>query len=544
LTWQLARAKGEVSDEERVTLEARIKELRVECDDALALNKQLVSQCTVVKASLHKCTHERDALVKRLSELTGRIDEKLIGIDATEDALRKRTVEKEEAQVNHDILRLQVKRLRDALSTKSDEVFSLENRAAQMKLTIEARKREIEVSRTLARAEAKLAEEERHRLALDFADRSQKIAVLKVKYESLCARLRGSPDGEGGSGEPMSQAFFILQAAQKRELLQREGDELQMRITSCEKELKALAATLAYVNARNDTFREAFHEVDPGSNEASSVRALEAQVREATDSIAKRRRDTALMRNTTEEGQRRSIVLNDRIEELHSRLESLEVELAAANDEAAAAAADELSTTARLRDARRRLRSAFGLSDNDASTPDELAFAGQAARESAAGILFTLNQLASHVPNFEQTFTLLLKERGLRVPARVPGRQVGANASFNGAALALAAAEPSAPVRASSAAITREPPSSELPSTPFGGEARLRAPSPMVLSRQRPDAANTVGNSGQPSGARVGSVKAARPLKAPVKVATRSDAKPSGGGISLGVAGTSLQKKQ
>ena len=507
-----------------------------------------------MKTDLNKCTYERDALGKRLTDLTGKIDNSLIGVSASEEALRRRTSEKEEAQVNHDVLRLGVKRLRDALSTKSDEVFSLENRTAQLKLTIEVRKREIESSRTLARAEAKLAEEERHRLALDFADRSQKIVVLKVKFESLCARLRGSPDAEGNSGEPISQAFFILQAAQKRELLQREGDEVATRVTSCEKELKALAATLAYVNARNDTFREAFHAADPGSNEAGAVRALETQVREAADSIAKRRRDAASMRSAIDEGQRRSVILSSRIEELARHVESLEVELAVASDEANGAAAAERATMARLRDARARHRSATGAFDGP--TPDELAFAGQAARETAAGILFTLGQLAAQVPSLEQTFSSQLQKRGLRVPARAPGRPVVTMGGLNSAALALAVAEPNTSARSSSSNLVSPHETTAASATPMEGESRrahtpieneswARAPSPMVLTRRR-DMDNAITSAGGVMGvpAARGSVRLTRPpLKAPIKALfTPRGVETKPAGLTLGVAGTSLRR--
>ena len=54
----------------------------------------------------------------------------------------------------HDMLRSEVKRLRDALSAKSGEVLTLENRAAQLELTIEASKREVEGARAVQRMEA------------------------------------------------------------------------------------------------------------------------------------------------------------------------------------------------------------------------------------------------------------------------------------------------------------------------------------------------------------------------------------------------------
>ena len=80
--------------------------------------------------------------------------------------------------------------------------------------------------REVQRAQLKLAEEERHKIAMDLKDRLQAIDKLKAKYDVLAGRMRGSSE----DGEERSQAYFIIQAAQKREELQREGDELVSKL--------------------------------------------------------------------------------------------------------------------------------------------------------------------------------------------------------------------------------------------------------------------------------------------------------------------------
>jgi hypothetical protein len=58
-----------------------------------------------------------------------------------------------------------------------------------------------------------------------------------------------------------SQAYYIIKAAQKREELQRKGDQLDQDIRKCEKEIRALNTTLDHLNARNTAFRESFQKV-------------------------------------------------------------------------------------------------------------------------------------------------------------------------------------------------------------------------------------------------------------------------------------------
>ena len=53
----------------------------------------------------------------------------------------------------------------------------------------------------------------------------------------------------------------ITQAAQERESLQREGDQLNEAIKVAEKEIRLLQRTLQSLVIRNDNFRASFHKV-------------------------------------------------------------------------------------------------------------------------------------------------------------------------------------------------------------------------------------------------------------------------------------------
>jgi hypothetical protein len=57
----------------------------------------------------------------------------------------------------------QVHRLRQLLSMHADEVYSLESRKAQLKLSLDERRHEIEVHRDGLKAELKLVREDIHR---------------------------------------------------------------------------------------------------------------------------------------------------------------------------------------------------------------------------------------------------------------------------------------------------------------------------------------------------------------------------------------------
>ena len=107
------------------------------------------------------------------------------------EASRKQTIkEKDELMVQHDVLKLEVKRLRDSLSARADQVFSLENHKFQLEMSMQERKKEIAVHSSVQRSKLKSAEEERHRVLLERNERRVKVQNLKLKYESICKATR------------------------------------------------------------------------------------------------------------------------------------------------------------------------------------------------------------------------------------------------------------------------------------------------------------------------------------------------------------------
>lgn len=55
-----------------------------------------------------------------------------------------------------------------------------------------------------------------------------------------------------------AQAYYVIKAAQEREELQREGDALDARIQTAEKEVRGLEATLAKLNLVNTDMGRSF----------------------------------------------------------------------------------------------------------------------------------------------------------------------------------------------------------------------------------------------------------------------------------------------
>merc|ERR1719240_1628045 len=98
--------------------------------------------------------------------------------------------DKEESLMQHDILRLEVKRLKQQLGSKSENLYGLENRKQQLQISMEEREKEIEVHTEVLRAQLRAAEEERHKAAIELAERKTKIYNLKMKYETVVNKTK------------------------------------------------------------------------------------------------------------------------------------------------------------------------------------------------------------------------------------------------------------------------------------------------------------------------------------------------------------------
>lgn len=143
--------------------------------------------------------------------------------------LEKIKKRKEDTLVQHDIMKLEIKKLKYTVNVESDKVFSLENRKYQLEMSMEEREKEIQVHKDILVLELKTAEEERHKVAKELQQRKVKVKNLRVKYEGLVRKNKSSSEDQESVGEH-SQAYYVIKAAQDREELQRYGDELDGKI--------------------------------------------------------------------------------------------------------------------------------------------------------------------------------------------------------------------------------------------------------------------------------------------------------------------------
>ena len=402
---KLSVVKGERSDAEKKALTAQIEKCKEELKEAKDQQKFLVNQTRKVNNEYTRARRREEEAERDKVKLRERINTVEMESNAVELDLKQYTEEEQEAMVSNDVMRLEIKRLRDQLSERADKVFTLENRKQQLKLSMAERKKEIAVHSDVQAVQLRLAEEEVHKVKMEVNGRKAQINMLAAKYEKV---VKSSSVRSEEGGEPKSQAYYMIQAAQKREELQRQGDELDQEIRRREREMRALEATLRHVNVRNTKYRTSFQKANMKSGEAEDMKQLEEQAKLAADALFRRKKELQRLATDFEEDDRRLRQVEGqctRLEERNGHLaeakQQMEVELAA-QDEAL-----------QKHDERLARLSALHRGDGQEETVQEKHFRAEGLRDATKSVLRTLGDLAKAYPELKDVLNATLQDHGL-----------------------------------------------------------------------------------------------------------------------------------
>ena len=327
---KVARAQGERSEQEKKDLLLKIDELQQELDQATAQHKMLGMQAKKVGDDVRDKLRQL-AQTRTLDEkLSQQISEITLENDSASKEVKLLLAKREDLTVQHDMLKLETAKLRDRLNSRADEVFGLENRKFQLKMSMEEREHEIGVHRDVLKASLKVASEELHKTQLQLSDRKMKLDKMQKKYDLLLAKFA---PGEGE--ERQSEAFFLIKAAQEKQELEREGDDLDAQIRKAEKEVRALENTLSMLGSRNAAYRKSFHKPEGGDNAVAKKSSQEKQLRAAMDKLKFKRSEIkelnveiATMRRSTTSLAGEKARMEQHIEQLSLQAVQLEKEVA------------------------------------------------------------------------------------------------------------------------------------------------------------------------------------------------------------------------
>ncbi|EGR30111.1 hypothetical protein IMG5_141810 [Ichthyophthirius multifiliis] len=285
---KVARAKGERTLEEKKDLENEIEQAEKIFNKVQKDNIELNESLKKLDDEIRQVKKKLELIVSENQKFSSLIEELILENDMTYQDLNKVIRNKEEILVQHDTMKLEIKKIQEYLNGAASKVFDLENTVYQIEMSMQEREKEIQVHKDVLMTEHKSSEDERHKIAVELAERKNKVKNLKIKYESLVQKNKGS-NGQVDNVHEHSQAYYVIKAAQEREELQRKGDELNANILKSEKELIALENTLSHLKNRNSKYRDSFLNKGITIEDKQYLEGLEEQCRAASQNLFKKR---------------------------------------------------------------------------------------------------------------------------------------------------------------------------------------------------------------------------------------------------------------
>lgn len=413
---RINRLKGERSNEEKVALEQKIKELTDDLDQKQNTHTLLTLQLKRLQDDIRRVRRELEKSGAEKGDLTSKIEELNLYNDSSERELKNIIHSKQDMMVDQNILKLELKRIRENLNDRSDDVLSQEKRRLQLETAMKERRQEITIHKDMLQAQYKAADEERQQISAELHERISKIDKLRKRYEILMISM-APPEGE----EERSQAYYVIKAAQEKEELQREGDDLDARIRKAEQEIRALENTLKLMNKRNETYRKSFNKVTETSDEMEEKQQLEEQMRAVMDKFKYKRRqirelqeDLKTMGNTLDNLCRDQDAYEEIIDEKRNKVAQLEKELDDQRSKLERVAKSNSRYARELRSAKK----------SKGETPEEKDFNVREMREFNKNIMSQVGMVVSQHPDIGEAVNMYFSQANLPPPTpsgRAPG---------------------------------------------------------------------------------------------------------------------------
>jgi hypothetical protein len=272
---KVARGLGERSGEEKKLLLKQIEELEKDHKEHKDRQNILIQQSKKLQLELQRWKKKKELCSYTHNELKESIANVELEITACELNLKKLTAKNDEEMVSHDLVRLEVRRLRDLLRKKLEQVTALKIERENLMDHMDEEKASLKLNTEVQVAQLRAYQDERHKSAIELGQRRIAAEKIQLKHEALM-KAHGRNDCDE---EEHSPVYHLITAAQRRAELQRKGDILDAEIQERSKELNTMEMTLRHLRERNTLFRSSFTKLDKKGGDYKQIVTLDDDVK-------------------------------------------------------------------------------------------------------------------------------------------------------------------------------------------------------------------------------------------------------------------------
>uniref|UniRef100_A0A3B3XLU2 Coiled-coil domain-containing protein 39 n=1 Tax=Poecilia mexicana TaxID=48701 RepID=A0A3B3XLU2_9TELE len=268
---KVAQLSGAIRTDESEMLEVKVNELTANLEDkkeTAKILKQIDIRCA---------KKEMEKLETQKKDLTEQVDCLLVLCVNKEKELKKLKLKKQQdGLVNNNLLKTEVKRIRDIIYKDADSMTSWEMRKLELEKAMKEREEEIHVYSEMLRHQLKITEQDRQKL-MELNEELSKVEMVKNRFEIMESSLAGS-EGE------KSQIYYITKASLDKEELRRKSEEMKAQIHRMELETEALKNTIQLFSGRCSDYSTSLSKVKKFEEYQEKVQ-LEEELKSAENTL-------------------------------------------------------------------------------------------------------------------------------------------------------------------------------------------------------------------------------------------------------------------